>query len=53
MNGAKDLAHFLMLGMTAQRRVKELPGAVRRVSTTMRHSFKGISEYFRLSLMVC
>ena len=25
----------------------------RRVSTSLRHSFKGFSEYLRLSLMVC
>jgi alpha-beta hydrolase superfamily lysophospholipase len=27
--------------------------AERRVSTSLRHSFKGFSEYLRLSLMVC
>ena len=28
MNGSKDLAHFLMIGRTAQRQVQQLPGTV-------------------------
>ena len=37
----------------ARRFAKYFGRSPRRVSTSLRHSFKGFSEYLRLSLMVC
>jgi hypothetical protein len=46
MNDTKDLAHFLMLGRTAQRRVQQLPGTVPQTPIMISDRFN-VSEVLR------